>query len=799
MNSSALPITALADHARRVSHHPAAESVRLVPCSDNLPLSLNSFIGREHEVAELQRLLRDRRLLTLTGTAGVGKTRLALEAASGARDSFTDGVWLVELASLSDDELVPQAVAAALGIREQPGRPLGATLADALRHQHLLLIMDNCEHFMSACAALSASLLRACPQLRILATSREALRVSGETTWRVAPLAPHDAVRLFVDRVQLAMPDFVASDRDRLAVASVCRQLDGLPLALELAAARVPGLGLEQLARRVGDRFRLLVDGDRSALPRQQTLRALVDWGYALLAKPEQALLMRLSVFSDGWTMQAAEEICAGGELERESVLPLLLRLVDTSHVVVDEHAGRPRYRLLETLRQYGAEKLREAGEEATLRLRHLDWFARLAEQAENAMWGPQQRVWIERLTLEWNNVRSAMEWSEAASAWPEYADAAIDAGLRLGSALWHFWDLRGQPSEIRMRLLTLLNTGKHRPRVRAKALHAVAYLTFMQGNASEGSRLAADTLALGPELTDPFLRASASVGVALGMLRAGDIAGATQQCEEGLAYSRAAGDRRGMYYALYGLAEVARAQGEIKQAIALMEEAHALTREQADAWSIGFALSILGNLNLQAGDPARAEALQQESLALRHSIGDGVGIGRCLDGLGWAASVRGKAVRAARLWGAGDAIRRRVGAAPHLPWQAEHERHVTDVRTRLGDGAFDSAWAEGGMLDLEQAVAYALIVEASATPRLPAVSEPRTVDSLAGLSSREREVALLIAQGYTNRAIADELVISERTAEGHVERIRGKLGFQSRAQIAAWVVERRVVATRAA
>jgi non-specific serine/threonine protein kinase len=401
-------------------------------------------------------------------------------------------------------------------------------------------------------------------------------------------------------------------------------------------------------------------------------------------------------------------------------------------------------------------------------------------------------------LTQEWNNVRSAMEWSEAASAFPEYADVAIDAGLRLGSALWHFWDLRGQPSELRVRLLALLDSGKHRPFVRAKALHAAAYLTFMHSNAREGSRLAAEALALGAELADPFLRASASVGVALGMLRVGDAAGATRQCEQSLAFCRAAGDRRGAYYSLYGLAEVARAQGDIDRAIALMEEAHVLTREQADSWSIAFALSILGNLNLQAGDSARAEALQKESLALRHAIGDGVGIGHSLDRLGWVANVRGHALRAARLWGAGDAIRRRVGAAPHPQWQVELERHVTAVRTRLGDGAFDNAWAEGGALDLEQAVAYALGAEASESPRLTAASEPRSVD-LAELSPRERDVALLIAQGATNRAIAEELVISERTAEGHVERIRGKLGFQSRAQIAAWVVERRVGATRAA
>jgi non-specific serine/threonine protein kinase len=775
---------------------------------------LSSFIGRERERAEVPRLLSATRLLTLTGTAGVGKTRLALEVASGLLESFADGVWLVDLAPLGNGDLVPQAVASALGVREQPGRPLVATLADALRHSQLLLILDNCEHLVVACAALTNSLLRVCPRLQVLATSREALRLTGETTWRVVPLSlpeveslvstgprrpaalmDYDAVRLFVARTQAVLPDFQLTESTLQAVASVCRQLDGLPLALELAAARVPGLGVEQLARRLDNRFRVLVGGDRAAPPRQQTLRGLVDWGYALLSEPQRVLLRRLSVFSDGWTLDAAEGICAGDGLDVDNVLPLLLDLVERSHVILDDHAGHARYRLLETLRQHGAEKLRQAGEEPLVRLRHLEWFALLAEQAEELLWGPDQQAWFDRLRFESNNLAAAMEWSELASDCPDQADAAVCAGLRLGGALWHFWDLQGYLSDGRSRLLALLRTSTGNPAVRTKAFHAAAYLTFVSGNAADGSRLAAQAVALGHLAVDPFLRASALVGLALGNLMAGDAATATAQCQEGLEHCRLVGERRGMYYALYGLAEIARAQGDIVRAVRLMEEAHGLTLEQADSWSIAFALSTLGNLTLMLGDLARAQALHQESLGLRYAIHDWVGIGRCLDGLGWVASALGQPTRAGQLFGAADALRERVGAAPHPLWQAEHARHRAATRMSLGEEGFAAALTEGRALELGDVVARALAtVATAATPGRTAKQGP-AADIRGPLSPREREVAVLVAHGYTNRAIADTLVITERTAEGHVERIRGKLGFSSRAQVAAWVVERRLAA----
>jgi non-specific serine/threonine protein kinase len=790
------------------------EPLRLIEPRHNLPSPLSSFIGRLRDTSEVRRLVGEARLLTLTGPAGVGKTRLAVEVAAAMLDSFNDGAWMVELAPLTDGDHVSQAVAAVLGVREQSGRPLAATLADALCHREQLLVLDNCEHLVAACAVLANRLLRQCPRLRILSTSREPLRLNGENIWRVAPLSvpqlnallptramPVDelmrkeAVQLFVSRTQMVLGYSQTSEQEVLAAASVCRQLDGIPLALELAAARVPGLGIEQLARRLDNRFLVLVGGDRTASPRQHTLRALTDWGYALLSYSEQVLLRRCSVFADSWTLEAAEGICVGDGVESESVLSLLGNLVDKSHIMLEKHAGRTRYRLLETLRQHGLEKLREAQEETQFRQRHLEWFAQLSEQAEEPLWTADRRAWLDRLKAESNELSAALQWSEVASADPRHAAAAVHAGLRLGAALWHFWDMQGYMSEGRARVLALLGTGYGDPATRAKAMHAAAYLTYVGGDAAEGTRLAAQAITLGRDVLDPFLRASALVAVALGNLLAGDANTATEMCTDGLAQSRAAGERRGMYYSLYGLAEIARAQGDLASAVRLMEEAHGLTLEQADSWSIAFALSTLGNLTLVAVDLVRSRALQQESLRLRYSIHEVVGISRCLDGLACAASAQGQSARAARLFGAADALRERAGVAPHPPWQAEYDRHRAAARTSLGNDGCVAELAAGCALELQDAVAHGLASDNPAA-RTTRDTGRASLANLAGvLTRREREVAVLVAQGYTNRGIADALVITERTAEGHVERIRGKLGFQSRTQVAAWAVRTNLVA----
>jgi non-specific serine/threonine protein kinase len=773
----------------------------------NLPVALTRFIGRQQEAAAVARLLATTRLLTLTGPPGVGKTRLALEVASDLVCEFADGVWLVELASLSDPALVPQAVAATLGVRERPDRTLLATLTESLYSRQMLLLLDNCEHLLEASATLSDSLLRACPGPRIIATSREALGTDGETLFSVPTLTLPDPERprqgerpvdsllaseagsLFAERARAVLPTFQVMDANATALAQVCRRLDGIPLALELAAARVTALTPAQLAQRLDDCFRVLTVGRRTALPRQQTLRATLDWSYELLDERERCLLQRLSVFTGGWSLEAAEGVCASDELPVSEVLPLLAVLVDKSLVQVNEQDGMGGYRLLDTVRQYASQKLRESGEQGIIQDRHLSWYVTRAEQAEEPLWSADQVAWFARLKADEDNLREALAWSVASAARPD-SMAAVEAGLRLGGALWHFWNLRGHLSEGSARLVELLATGVGSPGVRAKALHAAAYLTFLQGNPREASRLAGEAVRLGRDVVNPFLVASSLVGLATGALVAGDLDRAAALCGDGLALCRQAGDRRGMYYSLYGLMEVARAQRDHQRAIALMEEAYSLTREQGDPWSIAFALSILGNLVLLQGEMERAEALQRESLVLRQATEDVVGTGRCLDSLGWVASAQRQPARATRLFGAAELLCERVGVAPHPPWRAEHERHVATARASLGDEAFAAAWAEGRALSLDEAIAYALTTEAPVTATTSAVAQPAPRTVPGGLSPRERDVARLIAQGQTNRQIAETLVIAEWTVDTHVRHILTKLTFRSRAQVAAWATE---------
>ncbi len=729
----------------------------------NLPLQLTSFVGREQALAELGHLLARTRLLTLTGAPGVGKSRLSLQLAGEALDAFADGVWLVELAPLVDPILLPHAVAEVLGVQEQSGRPLMSTLADALRHQQILLVLDNCEHLIDACAALAERLLRACAQVEIVATSREPLGIGGETAWPVPSLVvPGDslprsagsmatfveceAMRLFVERAHMATPTFTLTEHNTGAVAQICRRLDGIPLALELAASRVRVLSVEHLAARLDaaigergplrsdDRFRLLTAGSRVALPRQQTLRAAVDWSYALLAEPEQVLLRRLAVFADGWTLEAAEEVCAGDGIAAEDVLELLVQLVNKSLVVVVEApAGEQRYRLLETLREYGFEKLRESGEEAAVRTRHLLWFVALAQRGYPLEHGAEQAAWYSRLQADQDNQRAAMAWSKLAAE--RAARTLLDEGLVLAR-------------EARSAYATTVS------------LLILGAIAMIEGDLERAAALMDESLTPLGEVSDEGDRYVAALS------------------------------------SLYWRAGLARFQGKYDRATALLEEGLALARDQHDIWSIAFGLAVLGRVAWLQGDLVRAVALQRESLALRRELADRHGITVCLEGLAWVANGQGQPVSAARLFGAAEALRERIGAVPWPLWLAEHERNVAATRARLGEEAFAAAWAAGRALAVDEALGEALGEREVAPPpaALPArAAGPASVDPL---SAREREVAVLIAQGLTNRQIAEQLVISSWTADAHVRHILTKLSFRSRAQVAAWAIEHGLLAT---
>jgi non-specific serine/threonine protein kinase len=757
----------------------------------NLPVQLTSFVGREREIAQVKGFLSTTRLLTLTGAGGAGKSRLAFQAAAAALDDFADGVWAVELASIADGALVPPAVASMLSVSEQPGRPISDTLADYLRPRALLLVLDNCEHLRGSCAQLVNALLLECPAVRILATSRVPLSVPGETLWRVPSLSlpdmrrvpsfdyirPYEAVRLFVERARSVEPAFELASDNAPTVAEVCRHLDGIPLAIELAAARIRVLSVEQIAARLGDRFRLLTGGSPSALPRHQTLRATMDWSYGLLPANERVLLRRLSVFAGGWTLDAAEAVCSGGGIDPTAVLDLLAQLVDNSLVVVEMQRVQTRYRMLETVREYGRTRLREAEELDTIRRRHRDWYLDLAEQADARLRGPEEDAWLTRLEADHDNLRAAMEWSKGQAG-------GAEAELRLARALEWFWYLLGHWSEGRARLEEVIarSADAALPGL-PKVLVGTVRLAYRQGDIGRAKMLCDRGLALCRQLGDKPGAAQFLVWSAIIAIAEAHHQDAAPLVEEALALCREVGDRWWAVEALAILGTLAMIRGDYERASDSHTESLAISRETGNTNNMTYALRGLGVLAVRQGDWRRAMTHYTECLRLcRGGVKTPGVIAECLEGMARAASLQSAHERAAILFGAAEALFQLLGG--HLPlWadEAGHDRYVASTRGGLGETAFAAAWERGRAMTLDQAVDHALATE-------PAPSKIRGGAAL--LTVREREVAALVAHGLTNRQIAAKLVVTERTAETHVQNILNKLGFTSRAQVAAWAAE---------
>jgi predicted ATPase len=614
-------------------------AARQAATTGNLPASLTTFIGRDAELVKARRLLEAARLVTLTGPGGVGKSRLAVQVAASLTSEFADGAWLVELAGLSDPGLAPDQVLSALGGAEAPRQAPTESLTRHLATRRLLLVLDNCEHLISACAVLADTLLRACPGLKILATSRELLGVSGETAWPVPPLSTPEgdwsgaldalleceSVRLFVDRARRAAPDLVVDDANARHIVQICRRLDGVPLALELAAARARTLSLGEIAQRLDDRFRLLVGGPRSAPARHQTLRAALDWSYEALTPSERSLFVGLAVFAGGFTLEAATAV---GTLDGPELLDTVASLVEKSLVVADRSSGTTRYHLLETVRQYGLERLVENGQAETARTRHLEWAVQLAETAGSRLHGPEQEESLRVLETEHDNLRAALDWAAAGSR--------IESGIRLAASLGRFWEIHGHLSEGRARLETWAGAGGTPPELRARVLTSAAVLAQRQLDAPAARRLYEEALVIRRALDDLVGTAEALHGLGNLAYMQGDVAAAEALFEENLAVARNLNDRRIEAASLLNLGVVThshylRGRAPLEEvaprATAYYEQALEIYRELGDRHGMALALENIGAMVQFLGDSARSLACHTESLALRRALGDKIGI----------------------------------------------------------------------------------------------------------------------------------------------------------------------------
>jgi len=800
----------------------------------NLPAPRTSFVGRERQMVEVKRTLAMTRLLSLTGAGGSGKTRLALEVARDLIGTYPDGVWLVELAPLVEGELVPETVAEILGVREQLGRSRLETLLDALRDKEMLLVLDNCEHLIDAAARLADVLLRSCPHVRVLATSREPLGVRGELGWPVPSLsAPsaqqsptveelesYESARLFADRASGKHPNFALTPENAQAVAQVCARLEGIPLAIELAAARIGVLSSEQISERLGHSLKLLAGSERNAEERHQTLRAALDWSFDLLGEPEQALFRRLSVFAGGFTLEAAESVGAGGAIEEEDVLDLLSMLVEKSLVVAEESWERgARYRLLEPVRQYAREKLEEIGEAEAVGCRHTGFFLALAEEAETELKGPRQAEWLDRLESEHDNLRAGLSWA---------LEREIDLGPQMASALCLFWYTRGYLSEGRRYLEMVARSDVVPAIVRAKALDGLGWIAEPQGDFGRARVAYEESLELYRNFNDKRGVANALGDLGSLALDRGDYEQATSLLTESLTLHRELGSKEDVIGVLDSLGVLASAQGDREQSISFFSEALVLSRGTGNVRRNATSLGNLGVTILVHGDPEQATVLLEESLALFRDVGDSsnIAIGLmysalaaltrgdhervkalseesltllqkgedkqhiadCLEIMAGAAGEQGRAQRAARLWGAAEALREDIGVLLQPEDRKILDPYLASARSSLGEVAWQATLAEGRAMMPEQAIEFALSAE---EPVLPPPVVRRSGGGSAELTPREEEVAVLVSRGLTNRQIASELSISEHTVATHVAKILKRLGLSSRSRLSAWVAER--------
>jgi predicted ATPase len=677
-----------------------------------LPVPPTPLIGRDEELRAVKALLLqdEVRLVTLSGPGGTGKTRLGLAVGVELEDAFADGVHLVSLVSTRDARLVASALAQALGIAESAQRPLVESLKEQLRDKEMLLLLDNFEQVVTA-SPLIAELLTSCPKLKMLITSRELLHLGGEHVFFVPPLAVPEgappletlpryaAVQLFIERAKAVKPNFALTQENAQAIAHICERLDGLPLAIELAAARIKLFSPQAMLARMGDRF-LLASGARDLPPRQRTLHDTIGWSYELLSEEEKRLFGRLSVFIGGRTLEAVEAVCnQEGELD---VVEGLTSLIDKNLLRQGEGRTEPRFVMLQTIHDYARERLEESDEAPAVRRAHGEYYLALAEEAEPQLTGAGQAAWLERLEEEHGNLRAALSWAQEA--------VQGEMALRLAGALWWFWYVRGYLSEARAWLAGALSQTEtaERTAARAKVLEGAGVLAWAQGDNASARSLHEESLAINRGLGDKRGIALSLNNLGLVAHDQGDYASARSLLEESLALRQEIGERPGIAQSLHNLGLVAHDQGDYASARSLYEESLVLRQEIGERPGIAQSLNGLGMVVLDEGDEALARSLFEESLALFRELGDRRGLASSLEAFAALRAAAGMMTQAAHLWGAAEALREAI-RLPRPPGdRSRYERYVTAARRKLGEAGFSAAWAEGRAMTLEEAVALA-------------------------------------------------------------------------------------------
>ena len=697
------------------------ENVRTVEedTLNNLPLQLTSFVGREREIAEIKSLLKKAKLVTLTGSGGCGKTRLALETARQLVESYPDGIWLVELASISDPALVFQTVVSTLGISDSRDAPPTLVVSKYLRTKRLLLILDNCEQIITAVAQLSEEILRACPQVQILVTSREILNLMGEVQFRVPSLSlsteksssrnvssPSEAVQLFVERAQAVLPSFTLTEDALPALTQICQLVDGLPLGIELAAAKISVLSVKQIVTRLNRSLQTL-SGGRASPPHHQTLEATIQWSYDLLSEAERTLLQRLSIFSGGWTLEAAESVVSDPILvSAAKVFDLISQLINKSLIVVEwQPSTEARYTMLETIRVYARGQLHKTGDVTRLQKRHFDYFLDFAEKAK--VIGPQKSIWLNRLEAEQDNLRAALTW-----AFEYEPPRQVDQGTLLVGLLADYFFYRGYMTEALEWFDKLLSFELPPTRGRALGFQKAGFLTRVSGDFDKAVHLLERGLAISREIGDQERAGMALLDLGHALRDMGKPEEVIPDFSEALSLFQELGDARGMLYSYYQLATTYMQMRDLTKARSFWEHGLELARTINDKSFIAWGLEGLADTAILESQAGQAKMLHMESLKSKMEVMDKPGIPYSFEGLAQAAALKGEFEHAAVLWGAADQLR----ILMNLPMDPSREDIYTSLiptaREQMGDEAFDKAWKKGKAMTLHEAIEFALILD---------------------------------------------------------------------------------------